>query len=556
MPGGIPASGVRGPTSSTQALDPAGPPPRCSAEAHALPGCCRAVGARGPRRPMVLVEELEDDPPPAPPAPPRAPPAAVAPAAPQRAAEPPSPPGASVEPSPSSPSRWGAAFEAVLSQILLEYEGQDKVVRDGMESGMRKLFDNPYCLELGTLLGGSPLVLEDPGTPSVSCSSLACRMFELMSPPSSGPRRERLMKFKLMSVFYTLHRRDGAIVDRFMHWLDSLVALLAEDHNVIQSQATELLMEMLSPLMQLPHAGSLRQKHLHHQVYCCLRSQAFWRSFAAIVAEPREVFPNSHANCVRILAGALGWLRPEDGCLPDMAAPPDMREAVRALQQYLGSGPAMKPDTRGVAEDLLQELSGTPLFRADPLPEGPELKAARGELFGASAEGREDSAHAWQALKLLGGAAFRGGKLWPAEAAYRLALQEGGAAVPAAEASLIESNRALVLLKAGHAEEAAAAAASALEHDPSNAKAAFRRAQALLQLLGADPAGGPEAAATIGAALDAAELAADLEPKDAKVSEVLAKARALAERLPARAAAAGGPPGPAAPAPGGLDDMD
>merc|ERR1719291_230609 len=133
-----------------------------------------------------------------------------------------------------------------------------------MESGMRKLFDNPYCVELGTLLGGSPLAMEDAQRivffPRLSDMRTYVAAF-LRETPEKTARRERLMKFKLMSVFYTLHRRDGALADRFMHCggLDSLVALLAEDHNVIQSQATELLMEMLSPLMQLPHAGSLRQ---------------------------------------------------------------------------------------------------------------------------------------------------------------------------------------------------------------------------------------------------------------------------------------------------------
>merc|ERR1719218_61392 len=57
--------------------------------------------------------------------------------------------------------------------------------------------------------------------------------------------------------------------------------------------------------------------------------------------------------------------------------------------------------------------------------------------------------------------------------------------VPTTEASLIESNRALVLLKAGHHLEAAAATERALERDPRNVKAAYRRAQALLELPGA-----------------------------------------------------------------------
>lgn len=51
--------------------------------------------------------------------------------------------------------------------------------------------------------------------------------------------------------------------------------------------------------------------------------------------------------------------------------------------------------------------------------------------------------------------------MWPAEASYSLALAEGGAAVPDTEAAAIQSNRALVLLKAGHHMDAADAAAKA-----------------------------------------------------------------------------------------------
>merc|ERR1712139_639141 len=93
-----------------------------------------------------------------------------------------------------------------------------------------------------------------------------------------------------------------------------------------------------------------------------------------------------------------------------------------------------------------------------------------------------------------------------------------------------ESNRALVLLKAGHHLEAAAAAERALERDPRNAKAAYRRAQALLEMPGA---GAREARA----AEEAASVAARLEPKDAKVAEMLRRARQLVEELPPEEAA-------------------
>merc|ERR1719476_1014031 len=58
-------------------------------------------------------------------------------------------------------SKWSAAFEAVIHRILAEYEGQDVKVRDGMGSAMRKLFENPYHVELGTLCGDGPLEVEE-----------------------------------------------------------------------------------------------------------------------------------------------------------------------------------------------------------------------------------------------------------------------------------------------------------------------------------------------------------------------------------------------------------
>merc|ERR1740138_1100644 len=72
--------------------------------------------------------------------------------------------------------------------------------------------------------------------------------------PESTKRRERVMKFKMMSVFYTLHRKDGALCDHFMHsgGLCALAEFLGDEHRVIQSQVVELFMEMVSPLIQAP----------------------------------------------------------------------------------------------------------------------------------------------------------------------------------------------------------------------------------------------------------------------------------------------------------------
>merc|ERR1712232_1097668 len=143
-------------------------------------------------------------------------------------------------------------------------------------------------------------------------------------------------------------------------------ALLGDDNVIIQSQAIELLMEMISPLMQLPEATSSRQAHLHHKVYECLCSGPFWKNLAKIVAEPHETFPKSHSSSVRILAGAVGWLRPEGGDLPAAGSPPNVRVAAEALQTFLDNA-HVPPEIRGVSEDLLQELLDVPVIRADPL---------------------------------------------------------------------------------------------------------------------------------------------------------------------------------------------
>merc|ERR1719235_2135555 len=186
---------------------------------------------------------------------------------------------------------------------------------------MRKMFEKPYVVELSEICGQQATKDEAQRIlflPKLSDMVYYAKAFGRDTPEATA-RQERLYKFKLMSVFYTQHRKDGALMDRFMHLggLESLAQLLGEEHNVIQSQVVELLIELLSPLMSLQAPSSSRQAHLHHQVFRCLRSRAFWQNSARIVAEPHEVFPRSHANVVRLLAGSIGWLRPEDGVLPE-----------------------------------------------------------------------------------------------------------------------------------------------------------------------------------------------------------------------------------------------
>merc|ERR1712187_1095928 len=94
---------------------------------------------------------------------------------------------------------------------------------------------------------------------------------------------------------------------------------------------------------------------------------------------------------------------------------------------------ASTPDIRGIAEDLLAELSEGPICRQDPLPRA-EATVAHEAIFAAEAVAREDASHAWQYMRQLGNDAFKNGLIWPAEAAYRLALVDGASAIPAHEA--------------------------------------------------------------------------------------------------------------------------
>eukprot|EP00930_Biecheleria_cincta_P045917 TRINITY_DN31641_c0_g1_i1.p1 TRINITY_DN31641_c0_g1~~TRINITY_DN31641_c0_g1_i1.p1 ORF type:complete len:471 (+),score=104.39 TRINITY_DN31641_c0_g1_i1:165-1415(+) len=411
-----------------------------------------------------------------------------------------------------------------------------------MESGMRKLFANPYMPELGHLRGKDPLELEDAQRiiffPRLSDMEFYAKMFSRDTPEATA-KREQNLKFKLMSVFYTIHRLDGGLVDRFIHLcgLQSLVALLGEEHRVIQSQAIELLTDFLGPQMSLPAATSSRQAHIQHQIYSCLSSKKFWRNLARILEEPGEVFPKSHTSSIRLLAAAVGWLHHGAETVPEAALPSDVKVASAALQKCLDSGIHLMPEIRGAAEDLLEELNPIPSIRSDPL-RGEQLHAAQAAIFDPEAQQEEDAAHAWQALRKLGNEAFKVGLLWPAEAAYRLALEDGEASLPETEGSLIASNRALVLIKAGHFAQAAESAADALARDPRNAKAAYRRAQALLEQC-AEVADSSALALAQDAAA-AAERAAALEPQDKKVTELLEKSKARVQSLTDEAAPTAG----------------
>jgi len=447
-----------------------------------------------------------------------------------------------------SAERWQPVFEAVLHQILKEFEGTDPQVRDGMESGMRKLFAAPYEAEFQILYdeveapNGRLEAPTPPGGAAGGASSAARRILFAPRPtdmwyyaaafareaPEKTAKKERAMKFKMMSVYYTVHRKDEALRERFLHYggASSLVVLLAEEHNIIQSQAVELLLETLSPIMMLQPAIGMHQELIYHQVYLCLRAPAFFRNIGKIIFEPFELFPKSHENCLKLMAGAVGWLRPqEEGAAMQEGNFPADSEVCNALQAFIDGNVRVHPQVRGLAEELLLELREKPPIRCDPMPDSARRAAARATILAPDAAIREDAAHAWRFLRELGKEMFKAGKHAYAEGVYKIALEEGGDASSPAEASLVESNRALALSKLGRHPEAAAAAATALEHDPNNAKAAYRRALALLE---APSMTGDE----VQLALAAAEFAAVLEPKDAQVSELLSRARLRSPSVP------------------------
>jgi hypothetical protein len=223
----------------------------------------------------------------------------------------------------------------------------------------------------------------------------------------------------------------------------------------------------------------------------------------------------------------------------------DVEDALKTFLEGNGAR-ASTPDIRGLAESLLEDLQSKPHARSDPLPAGSqELEVAKAALFEPTTDAQENSAQAWQFLRRLGNGAFGSGLIWPAEAVYRLALEEADSGTcPPQEASKLASNRALALLKAGHHQEAADAAVQALEWDGSNAKAAYRKAQAFLEISSGKVAGKNIALAAHDA-VEAAELSVKLAPSDSSAADLLKRAKARAEKL-----------GSAAAEPAVLDDMD
>jgi len=232
-----------------------------------------------------------------------------------------------------------------------------------------------------------------------------------------------------------------------------------------------------------------------------------------------------------LVSCAVGWLRPQENALelPTVPPPGEAVEVKNALKAFLAGEMPKRPDLNQIATDLLADLQEGLRVRQPPMSEKDVFLARK--AVGNNRD-EEDAAHAWQSLKRLGNDGFAAGLLEPAEAAYLAALDAGGDYLPEKEASLIESNRALVLLRLSDFEKAAEAAARALQLDGKNHKAAFRKAQALLSKPAAlSPQDAQEA-------LQAAQLAAAVDPK---VGDLVTRAQAKVEELQVQAAAVTSP---------------
>jgi len=127
----------------------------------------------------------------------------------------------------SGASRWRHAFEAALFQNLKEYEGQYETVRNNMEAGMRQFFRTPYREELsgiGKTDKKDVLSVEEAQRviflPRLTDMHRYVAAFSLDIPTAtarssgsgSSSRRNQLMRFELMSVLSTLHRKDDSLM--------------------------------------------------------------------------------------------------------------------------------------------------------------------------------------------------------------------------------------------------------------------------------------------------------------------------------------------------------
>jgi len=439
-------------------------------------------------------------------------------------------------------SKWGNIFERVLLKMLAEYDSPDlQTPRKQLEDGMRKLWNSPYAEEIVALLPEQSPGLKGPEAVEKARQVIFCPWPADMSVYAkvfSDPKQTKGLRYKLMTVFYTLHRKDNTLLERFLVYggLESLAILLVEDNNYVQSQALESAIQLvrLNPvqpgqpkahvkdekasfvLQEQPRGA--RDTYLQHAFYECMFSGSLLPNIAHILQERDEVFPSSHDQCVQLATTVFSWLRASPG---EVGIPlTTLPQLSNGVQAFLDSGIRTHPEVRQYTEDLFHDLRDFgSAMRHDPLPTEDQRRKAWEEALGTAHEAQENASYAWRWLKQVGNEAFKAGKASVAEDIYQLALDAGGDRLPPGEASLLLSNRAFALMRCSRNPEAAEAAARALEFDPSNAKAAFRRAQALLEDENAKKK-------VLLQAIEAAEAAVRLEPKDAKAAELLEKARA------------------------------
>jgi len=441
-------------------------------------------------------------------------------------------------------SKWSSVYDRVLVTMLAEYESPDLAVhKQQLENGMKALWDSPYTDEITALLAEQCPGLEGHEAVEKARQVIFCPWpadMSVYAKAFADPEQKKGFRYKLITVFYTVHRHDNTLLERFLVYggLESLAILFGEDNNYVQSQALETATQLFqlnvssSPGHPKPHCrrdqGAAfvleerpcgpRETYLHHAFYKCMFSGSLLPNMANILLEKEEIFPNSHEQCSQLASNVFAWLRAQPG---EVGIPlPSIQALSKGVQAFLDSSIQVHPQTRQHAEDFFRDLRdfGSSM-KSDPLPTEAQQQQAWDEALGPAHEAQENATYAWRWLKQTGNDAIKSGKAAAAEDIYQLAVEAGGDRLPRSEASLILSNRALALMRCPRHPEAAEAAARALEFDPSNAKAAFRRAQALLEDTNAKTK-------VLRQAVEAAEAAVRLEPKDVKAQELMEKARA------------------------------
>lgn len=452
-------------------------------------------------------------------------------------------------------SRWRAVFEgSILPTIMLEFKDHDAQTKQAMEGGMNRIFEDPYATEMSLVakavgdkeVGAFTFGEVDPERarqifflPWPSDMRLYPQVFLLKTDASEEKemKRRRGLKYKLLSIFYTLHGKDNTLLERFVHHggLEALASLLLDDNNIIQSQAVEILhrVVMLNPvqvgsptrirnvmdfLMQTPpDAGNPRLLHLMGRLHSCLVGDTLFPALQRILIAPDEVFPNSHVDSLKLLATGLNWLHrgPEQLGREDVNPSRPLRGAGKStvdlragVQSFLDGNFGLKhPECQEMAETMI--AGGAPLLEAgsaadpasDPftqLLDPGAREACRSALFAPAALEAEDARFASLLLKNTGATAFKLGKLPCALDCYRLACpfasrlfsaEAPGLPVPGnAEAerrglvATLRSNEAAVLLKQERWSEAFLAASAAAEADPEMPKAHYRKAEAMLRM--------------------------------------------------------------------------